>query len=371
MKAFSTSTEALIAFLLITPALSVPTALTQNLETRADSTDVSAVLTGLLGTLSPFGLIFSLIPQFDNQCQRSDDDKKLISTEIGVANAIAHYAHDNLKSDLGKYYRDNFVAKSLNDIPDDAVLHQLEDLYGRAAKMVNGGDSERYKLIVTCDDSTDFCKKKYYAHMGDSKKTMNLCDKWFANEGDNYLKKTEDILGQCKGDSPQIKHLEDLWFGKAQAILHEWTHTKFVMGGSDISLDYAYQVQNSLNLASGSRKLPPGRDLDKSGKPICPDADDPSKPGFCAPELSIDNADTLAIMAGGLFFSDKDRCHRDVKTDLKAQPQALTAVVGGLLGGVIGGVVGGLVEEGQYLDLPEVGPPVDKANWGARGSHLG
>lgn len=95
----------------------------------------------------------------------------------------------------------------------------------------------------------------------------------------------------------------------AHAILHEWTHTKNVMGryvsiksvlrilniltDRISSLDYVYGAQNCLNLAAGSHtvKRPPP----KNG-PLCPDKNDPTKEGLCDPKVSAENADTIALI---------------------------------------------------------------------------
>ena len=65
------------------------------------------------------------------------------------------------------------------------------------------------------------------------------------------------------------------------------------------TLDYCYGVQNTLNLAHGTYKVGKSRELKSDGTPLCPDPNDPTKPGYCNADLSVDNADTLAIMAGG------------------------------------------------------------------------
>ncbi len=63
--------------------------------------------------------------------------------------------------------------------------------------------------------------------------------------------------------------------------------------------------------------MPAGRDKKKDGTPICPDPKDDTKPGICDKNFSIDNADTLAIMAGGIWFSDKAQCKNDIPIALK------------------------------------------------------
>ena len=69
------------------------------------------------------------------------------------------------------------------------------------------------------------------------------------------------------------------------------------------TLDYCYGVQNSLNLAAGTYKVGKSRELKSDGTPLCPDPNDPTKPGYCNADVSVDNADTLAIMAAGEFTS--------------------------------------------------------------------
>ncbi len=147
---------------------------------------------------------------------------------------MAKYASENLGNDgQPKTYREAFISKDLLDIPDNAIINQLKDSYGRGAK-VNDDSSKDYPLTVTCDNSNAaFCQKGYYAHMNDGKKTMNLCDAWFDITGTKatlQLQTTADILAGCTGDSPKYKNLEDFWAGKAQALLHEWTHTTYFTG---------------------------------------------------------------------------------------------------------------------------------------------
>lgn len=263
------------------------------------------------------------------------------------AKRIAKYGHDHIddNSDDTKHYRESFISEGLRSIADDYIIKQLQNEYGNGADIL--GDSDNYKLKVTCDNRSDMCKKGFYAHMKDSEKTMNVCDAWFDPKGtpaeklgSPYLEKTEDILKDCKDESKtKFKTLENFWAGKgklaprggpnrrctnpgvAQALLHEVTHTSYFTG-SDKSvpiqsytkingpltavprtLDYCYGVQNSLNLAHGSYKVGKGRERNpQNNKPLCPDPSDPTEPGYCNPDLSLDNADTLAIMAGGKFY---------------------------------------------------------------------
>lgn len=88
--------------------------------------------------------------------------------------------------------------------------------------------------------------------------------------------------------------------------------------------DYAYQVQQCLDLAAGSRKMPESRQWKDKKKtiPLCPDANDDTKPGVCDPTFSIDNADSLALIASGTWFSDAGQCNRQIPIALTANPPA-------------------------------------------------
>lgn len=239
---------------------------------------------------------------------RSQDDQNLIKTELSNAANMAAYANVNLGGDgPAKTYREAFIPKVLLDAN---IVDQLKTEYGLGADMEADSPAKPYSFDLTCDNDSTFCKNGYYAHMSDAKSTMNLCNKWFDD-----LKTTSDLLANCKGDSPQYKNLQDIWPGKAQALLHEWTHTKYYKDGSDKTLDYAYGVQGCLNLAAGSHK-PAKR---PNGKAPCPDSN--GDPDICDPNLAPDNADTLAIMAGGMWFSDMAQCNREIPIDLTpAQP---------------------------------------------------
>ena len=86
------------------------------------------------------------------------------------------------------------------------------------------------------------------------------------------------------------------------------------------TVDYAYAVQNCLDLAAGSRKLPDNRAFKKDGTPYCPDKNDDTKAGVCDPTLSIDNADSLALIASGTWFSDAAQCNQQIPIALTANP---------------------------------------------------
>ena len=262
---------------------------------------------------------------FSVQCSRPQSDLDLINTEISNAAKIATYAQQNLDSTSASTYTSAFISK---DLLDAGIIGQLKDSYGNGANIPATSPPNDYKLIVTCDNTNKFCDKGYYASMSDSKHTMNLCNAWFSiagtpaagRPGATDLISTSDILDGCTGDSPKYANLQDFWPGRAQGLFHEWTHTTYFTGTSAKTIDYAYGVQTCLDLAAGSRKMPDNRNTDTKGNPICPDKNNPQEPGYCDPNFSIDNADSLAIIAGGLWFSDKAQCNRAIPIGLTANP---------------------------------------------------
>ena len=209
------------------------------------------------------------------QCLRPQSDLDLINTEISNAGKIATYAQQNLASTSASTYTSAFISK---DLLDAGIIPQLQDPYGNGANIPATSPPNDYKLIVTCDDTNQFCVRGYYASMGDSKHTMNICSAWFsiagtpaAKPGATDLISTSDILAGCTGDSPKYANLQDFWPGRAQTLLHEWTHTTYFTGSSKKTIDYAYGIQMCLNLAAGSRKMPTNRERNTKGNLICPD----------------------------------------------------------------------------------------------------
>ncbi|KAL8848126.1 MAG: hypothetical protein Q9221_006846 [Calogaya cf. arnoldii] len=276
-----------------------------------------------------------LIPRkWSIDCAREKADTDLIKTELKNAKRISTYGHDHIddNSDDTKHYLEAFVSENLRKIGNNYIVEQLQKEYGNGADIL--GDSNKYTVKVTCDNNSDKCKKGYYAHMNDRTKTMNICDAWFDPKGTPaekldppapYLEKTEDIVKTCKKETEtKFKTLENFWAGKAQALLHEVTHTKYFTG-SEKTLDYCYGVQNALNLAKGSYKVGKSREYKSPDNPLCPDPNDPTKPGYCNADLSVDNADTLAILAGAMFWSAKDQCDRSIDIAFTAVDQGANA----------------------------------------------
>lgn len=236
---------------------------------------------------------------------------------------IATYAQQNLDSTSAATYTSAFIPKALLDA---GIIAQLQESYGNGANIPAPNPPNDYKLNVTCNDTKPFCIRGFYASMADSTHTMNLCSAWWNVTGTpagnriRDLVSTTDLLAGCTGDSPEYANLQDFWYGKAQALVHEWTHTTYFTGTTQRTIDYAYGVQECLDLAAGSREMPEDRDRNTRGDPICPDKVDPTEPGLCDPNVSTDNADTLSIIAGGLWFSDEAQCNRAIPIGLTANP---------------------------------------------------
>lgn len=85
------------------------------------------------------------------------------------------------------------------------------------------GTNEEYVFVVTCKSDSNFCKNKnYYAHMGDDRRTLTLCDQFFATDGD--IKATNDRANECDSMTLREAHRS-----KAALLVHEMTHTRYAM----------------------------------------------------------------------------------------------------------------------------------------------
>ncbi|KAL8797430.1 MAG: hypothetical protein Q9182_007194 [Xanthomendoza sp. 2 TL-2023] len=237
-------------------------------------------------------------------CGRSKDDVNLIKEELNNAKRISKYGHDHFDDDSknSKLYLEKFISQGLRDIPDKYIINQLRGEYQHGSDML--GDSDNYEMTITCDDNSDFCKKGYYAHMSNSKATMNICSAWFDPKGTPaerlsapYLEKTDDILKDCHDlDKTKFKTIENFWAGKGVAAPKPPRRATCIYL-PNTTVAQALLHENSLNLAAGSYKVGKSRELKPDGTPLCPDPNDRTKPGYCDANFSIDNADTLAIMA--------------------------------------------------------------------------
>lgn len=151
---------------------------------------------------------------------------------------MASYAQANLDSTTGALYTSAFIQPDL--ISSANIITQLANEYGNVAAMKDGFN---YEFTVTCEDTNKHCAEGYFAFMTDTSRnvgTMNLCSAWFEITGtpaaklDNIqnLVSTVDIISGCKATPPRYNNLDNIWWGRGQSLLHEWTHTRYFTGSS-------------------------------------------------------------------------------------------------------------------------------------------
>ncbi|KAF2280019.1 uncharacterized protein EI97DRAFT_454956 [Westerdykella ornata] len=225
--------------------------------------------------------------KFSGSCDQGKQD--VIKTELKHAKELVDTAAANVKD--GVYY-DTFFAQSLRDDPNFST--KVSNVFSKVSKMLDDANHD-YDFEITCDNNTDMCKAKYYAHMGDSKKRMNFCDVFFSPSGG--IKPTQERLDKCG----EITLKEAQW-SRSSILVHECTHTGFAMDPEKRTLDYAYGFSANylLPLGKWNRDCAPYK---KAGKVLCPDPNDPKKEGICDAEKSAENADTYSFVAAGVGFS--------------------------------------------------------------------
>ncbi|KAI9666691.1 MAG: hypothetical protein M1821_004627 [Bathelium mastoideum] len=221
---------------------------------------------------------------------------------------------------------------------------QVGNLYGRIGEMADETAAPKYPMTLTCDNESDMCQSSYVAHMNDRTKTMNFCDKFFAGNGffgnKNELISSDAFEAACKKNTC---HADTLYFAyrtRATTLLHEMTHTSFSNNGGRPNLDVAYGVKDCEQLATGlfDRSTTPysKKGSKRDGVYIC--SKDPDNPqvaqGRCDAELIQENADTYALVAAGIYFSDQ--CDKPLtldpapvgKRDLLGRPYKNGALLG-------------------------------------------
>ncbi|KAF2126194.1 hypothetical protein P153DRAFT_388939 [Dothidotthia symphoricarpi CBS 119687] len=192
----------------------------------------------------------------------------------------------------GKYYTDLF-ANTLRQRP--GFKDEISQSFAKISSMASGTDPN-YVFVVTCDVSSEFCQRGYIAHMGDDRKTMNFCDKFFTLA---EIKGTNDRAKDC-----QTMDLRDAHRSKAAILVHEMTHTRYAMLWEDPALDIAYGYTASYHLSRGlfDRSCV----IYKGTKALCPNAK--GQEGLCDAEDSGKNADSYALVAAGIYYTN--RCNR-------------------------------------------------------------
>ena len=235
----------------------------------------------------------------------------MIRNEFQKASEMAEFAQSHYQT--GPFF-DTFFPESLSQYPQ--FDETMKNNYGKLSGMADPSN-DGYKITVTCNDDSTKCRGGYLAHMNDGKNNMNFCEKFFAgNEFSGNKAETVDTESYVKACKANECHSDTLYFAyrtKSTTILHEMTHTKYAMTQGEPALDYAYGVNDCKELALGQfdrSKRPYGKGNDKYKNKkqrilFCPSNDDPEKEDTCDPEDAQINADSYALVAAGVYFTDQ------------------------------------------------------------------
>jgi hypothetical protein len=132
--------------------------------------------------------------------------------------------------------------------------------------------------------------------MNAGRKTMNICPGFFQNG------KIAAMFDKFQNPPASII---DAYHTRSAVLLHEITHSKFAMSPvhSPQAKDFAYGWESCKLLAEGTfnRGCQPYASLKGN---LCADPNDPTKDGVCNADFSKTNADTWAVVAAGIFFSE-------------------------------------------------------------------
>jgi hypothetical protein len=147
-----------------------------------------------------------------------------------MANTVsAEFASDDNPSASRQYYNDFISESDRQSTVNSQVMFQL---YTNVALMLDTNPPNTdYEFTITCDSTTTGCTTKMFrAHMNDKAMRMNFCDSFFA-DGDvgKAIVGTEKARGACINDNANFDLRGDQWTRSA-IIVHECTHTNYVMG---------------------------------------------------------------------------------------------------------------------------------------------
>ncbi|QYT03219.1 Mutanase [Trichoderma simmonsii] len=248
--------------------------------------------------VDPCVRVFAISYNFDH-CDLSK--RVAIAKELAVAVDMADMAA--AQPDFGNYYN-AFFPQSLREQSD--FRQQTADKFTRMSKMLSG-QQDGYPITIDCDDTTDFCKKKYVAHMNDKTKTMNFCKAFFNPSTDLNAKSAtytaEFLTGQCANIN-----LRNAQRAGAATLIHEITHTSTAMLGGKRTLDYAYGFNGCSWLSQNvfKRTCMPYHRQDSTTYTVNRDGDGNELPQD--PNLAARNADTYSHIAAGIYF--EKTCNR-------------------------------------------------------------
>jgi hypothetical protein len=200
-------------------------------------------------------------------------------------------AQKNLQT--GEYY-DTYFAKSVRDRPNFA--DESVKVYKEVEEMLDG--TSLFGLQITCDFDHDFCKRGDLASMNAFSKTVNICPGIFSS---TKMAPTSERIAQIPPTILEAHH------SLSTVIVHEMTHTKRALApvsGAIIARDYAYGWEACKALADGTFDWGCSDYANKT-KTLCPDPTPDGPDGQCSAELSAANADNWAMVAAGIYFSQK------------------------------------------------------------------
>ncbi|KAL8691548.1 MAG: hypothetical protein Q9218_003245 [Villophora microphyllina] len=244
-------------------------------------------------------------------CRREQDQKDLITTELGVAIDMAKAAADTTLDSNNRWAKYFF---------DDATLtfpDMIKDYYKKLSAVA---DDEKYPVSIKCpvkngpgwEDCKDGETWGITQPYG-TKRYITVCPIWFDGYQDKEEKQDSSVV---KTNCPKGAKAAGNWVNidsfravKSFTLLHEFTHLNYATGSDDVpeaqnnrSLDYAYERKGCKSLRDGKKQnIQLCKDYDKK---ICPAA------------LSFRNADTLAFVAAGIYW--EKQCDKTI--DIEPAP---------------------------------------------------
>ncbi|KAK2774669.1 esterase family protein [Colletotrichum kahawae] len=240
---------------------------------------------------------------------------------------MAEAARDDTK--FGDYFN-HFFSENLRR--KDGFGERVKERYRRIADILSGKSSD-YHVTVTCNQESNGCKKKgWWAHMNNEFQVMNICEKWFEDNGGFLSDSTDNTLSHCNNDAMDLRYVQR---SRSGILVHEMSHTSYAMNRDSGSLDVVYGYNGCTALAKGTfdRSCVPYKAQPNKKSNVPPPADKNICPrtengvvveGPCNADLSENNADTYSFVAAGIFFSK--RCNKAIP---HPQPQDRPASAGG------------------------------------------
>lgn len=247
------------------------------------------------GVKIPPNLIWATDPP-EAQCDASQ--KKTIGTEFGYAIEMVQAAQKYLQT--GQYY-ETFFAPSVRARPNFAK--EAVAVYKRVEQMLDG--TAGFKVKITCHYESNYCKRGDVATMNALHRTVNICEKFFVSE---KMAPTSERIAQVPPTILEAHH------SLSTVLVHEMTHTKAALaplsgkstfnGRDFVARDFAYGWASCKALADGTFNRG-CQDYANKPKTLCPNPAPDGPDGICSRELSGENADNWAVVAAGIYFSQK------------------------------------------------------------------